>query len=98
LKGGGGAGPDGMREGAGGAVGLVGAGLFSWERLSALPFPFSSPDGPLTPLEIGYSICHCHIFSCAKYSPLALQQLMLVPPPYTLICGNEGSVNLGLYT
>jgi hypothetical protein len=54
LKGGGGAGPDGMRDGAGGAVGLVGTGLFSWERLMALPFPFSGPDVPLTPLEIGH--------------------------------------------
>jgi hypothetical protein len=54
LKGRGGAGPDGMRVGVGGAGGLVGAGLFNWERLLALPFPFSSPDGLLAPLEIGH--------------------------------------------
>jgi hypothetical protein len=54
LKGGGGAGPDGVRMGVGGAGGLEGIGLFNWERLTALPFPFSGPDGPLAPLEIGH--------------------------------------------
>jgi hypothetical protein len=54
LKGGGGAGPDGVRMGVGGVGGLVGIGLFNWERLSALPFPFSSPDSWLAPLEIGH--------------------------------------------
>jgi hypothetical protein len=54
LKGRGGAGPDGVRMGVGGAGGLVGAGLFNWERFVALPFPFSGPDGLLTPLEIGH--------------------------------------------
>jgi hypothetical protein len=54
LKGRGGAGPDGMRMGVGGTGGLVGIGLFNWERFAALPFPFSSPDGLLAPLEIGH--------------------------------------------
>jgi hypothetical protein len=54
LKGGGGAGPDGVRMGVGGTGGLVGIGLLKWERFSALPFPFSGPDGLLTPLEIGH--------------------------------------------
>jgi hypothetical protein len=44
LKAGGGAGPDGMRMEVGGVGGLVGVGLFNWERLSALPLPFSSLD------------------------------------------------------
>jgi hypothetical protein len=87
LKGRGGAGPNGVRMGVGGAGGLVGAGLFNWERFVALPFPFSGPDGLLAPLEIGHrclfaALCdanfhphglHCHCGWPSSASSAAFQ-------------------------
>jgi hypothetical protein len=82
LKGGGGAGPDGVRMGVGGVGGLWGIGLFNWERLTALPFPFSSPDGPLAPLEIG----HWCLFT-------ALRDANLRPHDLHCHCGRPSSAS-----
>jgi hypothetical protein len=71
LKSGGGVGANGVRDGAGGVVGVVGTGLFSWERLSALPFSFSSLDSLLTPLEIG----HQYLFTALHDVNLYLHNL-----------------------
>jgi hypothetical protein len=86
LKGGGGAGPDGMRIGVGGVGGLVGVGLFNWERLLALPFPFSGPDGLLAPLEIG----HRCLFA-------ALHDVNLHPHDLQCCCGQPSLASLAAF-
>jgi hypothetical protein len=50
-------GTGGMRMVVGGAGGFLDAGLFGWEKVTALPLPFSGPVVPLAPLEIGHW-CH----------------------------------------